>query len=569
MSEGPAGAARSSALRQRLLALLAGRLVLALAILAGALAVTAERAREGLSESERGLYATVVTSFVTAILCAAVQHRVRRLRAFAAAQLVFDVAVVTALVRFSGGADSFFAFLYVPITVYAALLFGRQGAYAASGLGALAYAGALTFEQGTGAGGLAIPDPVQLALWGTHAGALLIVALLASALSRERDRAGRALAERTRDLRSLRRLHERTVESLTSGLLTTDPGGAITSFNPEAERITGATEQEVLGLSLDGVIPGAAELVLESARGARKGRALLRFRNRAGQELHLGLAGSVLRADEESPGGYVVIFQDVTRVVEMEAQLRRHERLAGVGQLAADLAHEIRNPLAAISGSIQILESGSADGESDESLRLMRIVVRETDRLNALISDFLHYARPAPAKPEPVAIASALEDMRQIFESVRPPAVQLRVESPPDLRVMCDDRQLRQLLWNLYLNAIQAMPEGGSLVIRAEAPAAQAPAGDGRSSGPEGARERADGSRLAAIEVADTGTGIPPDVLERIFDPFFTTKEEGSGLGLATVHRIAEGNGGHVTVESAVGRGTRFRVLLPVPEAAR
>lgn len=564
------GGAHSSALRQRLLALLAGRLVLALAILAGALAVTAERAREGLSESERGLYATVVTAFVTTILCAAVQHRVRRLRAFAAAQLVFDVAVVTALVHFSGGADSFFAFLYVPITVYAALLFGRQGAYAASALGAAAYAAVLLFRHGAllaSDGPLA--QPVQLALWGTHAGALLIVALLASALSRERDRAGRALAEKTRDLRSLQRLHERTVESLTSGLLTTDPAGAITSFNPEAERITGASEQEVLGLSLDAVIPGATDLVLDSARGARKGRALLRFRNRKAQELHLGLAGSVLRADEESPGGYVVIFQDVTHVVEMEAQLRRHERLAGVGQLAADLAHEIRNPLAAISGSIQILEAGATGSESDESMRLMSIVVRETDRLNALITDFLHYARPAPAKPEPVAIATVLEDMRQILESVRPPAVELRVAAPPSLRVMCDDRQLRQLLWNLYLNAVQAMPAGGAIDIRAEAPAAQAPGDGDRSSGPEGTRERPDGAGFAAIEVADTGTGIPPDVLERIFDPFFTTKEEGSGLGLATVHRIAEGNGGHVTVESAVGRGTRFRVLLPVPEAAR
>ena len=146
----------------------------------------------------------------------------------------------------------------------------------------------------------------------------------------------------------------------------------------------------------------------------------------------------------------------------MEAALRRHERLAGVGQLAADIAHEIRNPLAAISGSIQILEAGSTGAESDESKRLMNIVVRETDRLNALITDFLHYARPAPAKPAPVALARVLEDMRQIFESVRPPTVTLASSAPADLHVLADDRQLRQLLWNLYLNAVQAMPEGGT-----------------------------------------------------------------------------------------------------------
>ncbi len=568
MTNSPLGAARAMALRQRLVPLLAGRHVLALAILAGALAVTAERAREGLSEPERGLYTTVVVAFFATILCAAVQHRVRRLRAFAALQLLFDVAVVSALVHFSGGADSFFAFLYVPITVYAALLFGRQGAYAASGLGAASYAAVLWIHQG-GAPQPLLVEPVRIALWGTHAGALLLVALLASALSRERDRAGRALAEKTRDLESLQRLHARTVESLTSGLLTTDPGGAITSFNPEAERITGVASHEALGLSLDGVIPGATQLVLESAQAQEKARALLRYRNRTGQDLHLGLAGSVLRAREGSRGGYVVIFQDVTKVVEMEAALRRHERLAGVGQLAADLAHEIRNPLAAISGSIQILEAGATGAESDEARRLMSIVVRETDRLNALITDFLHYARPGPAKPAPVAIADVLDDMRQIFESVRPPAVRIEMHAPADLCVLADDRQLRQLLWNLFLNAIQAMPDGGELTICAEPPAAQAAAEDGRSPGAEVTRDRAEGVRFAAIRVADTGSGIARDVLERIFDPFFTTKEEGSGLGLATVHRIVEGNGGHVSVESAVGRGTRFRVLLPVAEAPR
>jgi two-component system sensor histidine kinase PilS (NtrC family) len=140
--------------------------------------------------------------------------------------------------------------------------------------------------------------------------------------------------------------------------------------------------------------------------------------------------------------------------------------------------------------------------------------------------------------------------------------VQLVVEAKPELRVLADDRQLRQLLWNLFLNAVQAMPDGGRLEIRAQRAAAQAASG-GRRNG------NAEGPHWVEIQVADTGTGIPEDVLERIFDPFFTTKKEGSGLGLATVHRIVEGNGGHVRVESAVGRGTRFCVLLPAAERAR
>lgn len=564
MRGAPLGSTSDTALRSRLIRLLAGRLALALAVLCGALAVTAQRARDGLPDLDPGLYATVVVAFLATIGSAAIQPWVRRLRAFAGAQLAVDVALVSALVYFSGGAESIFAFLYVPITVYAALLFGRQGAYTAACLGAVSYAVTLTVEPAGVVGG-----PVSFALWGINAGALLLVALLASALSRERDRAGYALAEKVRDLQSLRRLHERTVTSLTSGLLTTDTGGTVTSFNPEAERITGVPAAEAIGQSLDAVIPGASDRVLESVKSSERGRARLRFRNRRGQELFLGLAGSVLRDAIDSPGGYVVIFQDVTRIVEMEADLRRHERLAGVGQLAADLAHEIRNPLAAISGSIQILEDTNTGAESDESRRLMSIVVREADRLNALITDFLHYARPAPAKPEPVAIAGVLSDMRQIFEAVRPPSVELSVEAPERLRVLADDRQIRQLLWNLFLNGVQAMPEGGRLEIGAVAPPAQDAQLTGRSYGAEGRAERAEGTRFAEIRVTDTGTGISEAVLERIFDPFFTTKEGGSGLGLATVHRIVEGNGGHVSVESVVGRGTCFRVLLPVAEQLR
>jgi two-component system sensor histidine kinase PilS (NtrC family) len=503
---------------------------------------------------------------------------VRRPELFGGVQVATDVAIVTSLVWFTGGSESIFAFLYIPITVYAALLLGRRGAYAASALAAAGY-GALLLAPHVGwvpAEELApAPEPVRIALFGVHAGALLLVALLASALSRERDRAGRALDERTRDLRSLQRLHERTVESLTSGLLTTDPQGRITSFNPEAQRITGALAAEAIGRPLEEVIPGAAALVFGVVVGGGRLRARLRFRNRTGRDLHLGIAGSVLRAAEGGPGGHVVIFQDVTEVVEMEAELRRHERLAGVGQLAADLAHEIRNPLAAISGSIQILETSLPGEQAEETRRLIGIAVREADRLNALITDFLRFARPAPSNPEPTSVATVAEEVLRMFDAVCPAGVRVSLDVPADLHVRADEGQLRQLLWNLFLNAVQAMPEGGSLdvsaaPVRGPAALAGAPAGQASAQAglPAGRNAGEEGAGQVEIEVADTGSGIPEEVLDRIFDPFFTTKKDGSGLGLATVHRIVEGHGGHLTVESAVGRGTTFRIRLPRAEAA-
>jgi two-component system sensor histidine kinase PilS (NtrC family) len=262
--------------------------------------------------------------------------------------------------------------------------------------------------------------------------------------------------------------------------------------------------------------------------------------------------------------GHVVIFQDVTQVVEMEAELRRSERQAAIGRLSAAIAHEIRNPLAAISGSIQMLRSASQAAGDDDSRRLMEIVLRETERLDGLLTDFLQYARPAPPKLGSVALAPLVRDLVQMFEKARSPEspIEVRVEVQDGVAVTGDASQLRQLLWNLYLNATQAMPEGGRLLIAANAVAA---APQGRAATGRNAAE-GEGTAVVELVVSDTGVGIPPEVIDRIFDPFFTTRREGSGLGLATVHRIIESHGGSLRVESAVGAGTTFRIRLPHAE---
>jgi two-component system sensor histidine kinase PilS (NtrC family) len=390
---------------------------------------------------------------------------------------------------------------------------------------------------------------------------MLLVALLASVLLRDLRRTDEDLAKSRLDLGRLRRLHERTVGSLLSGLLTTDREGRVTSFNPEAERITGRDAASVIGLSLDEVLPGARARVLaasEDPSGIRL-RARMPFRNPRGETLHLGLSGSILRELDGSPGGHVVIFQDVTDVVRMELELRRSERLAAVGQLSAAIAHEIRNPLAAISGSIQMLHATASPAGDDESRRLMEIVLRETRRLNALITDFLQYARPGPAKLERVALGELAEEIVKMLENARASGVEIRCDVPAELAVRGDAGQIRQVLWNLCRNALQAMPEGGALEISARGDTASA----AQASDEEGRNARDEGEGAIEIVVRDAGVGMPPEVLERIFDPFFTTKTEGTGLGLATVHRIVEAHGGSLRVESAPGLGSTFRVRLP------
>src|SRR5262245_4900590 len=353
-----------------LVRLLAARLVLAVFAFVLALALSPE----GRSDGETlGLWAVLALAFLSTAVSAAWMNRVRRLAAFGVVQLVTDVVVVTALVHFSGSGVSAFGFLYLPITVFGAVLFDRPGAYGSALLSSAAYAATLAWS------GANMPSNALFALWSAQTGALLIVALLASALARELRVTGERLDVSRARLFVLRSLHERTVESLSSGLLTTDPSLRITFFNPEAERITGRSAASAVGQPLDDVLPGAAALARDAEAGQARMRARLQLPGPNGETRHLGIAVSVLRGEGGEAGGYVAIFQDVTAVVQMEQELRRRERLAGVGELAASIAHEIRNPLAAISGSVELLRSG--EGEAEDSGRLMDIVLREIGRL--------------------------------------------------------------------------------------------------------------------------------------------------------------------------------------------
>lgn len=545
---GPAGA-----LEQRLVVLMAARLALSAVSLGIALAVDTTVGDVG-EPGRRGLYGTVALAFLATAVTGFLLPRVRRPTRFATLNIGTDIGLVSALVHFSGGPDSLFAFLYVVVALYGTLLFERRAALLAAGVGTAAYGGVLLLAW------LGIGGPphggapfVLLAAWGFHAAAIGTTVLLASTLARE-------LRQRTFALERLEDIHQRIVASLMSGLLTTDREGRITSFNPEAQAITGLSAAASLGRPVAEVLPGAEALYGRSGPE----RARLPFRSRDGRDLHLGVGSYALRSNDDDADGRVVIFQDVTDVVAMEHELRRSERLAAVGELSASIAHEIRNPLAAISGSIQMLRRAAEGAEGGgEDARLMDIVLRETERLNRLISDFLRYARPGPIVAESVDVKELLGEMREMWEPSLPTGIGLAVDVPAGLRVQADPGQLQQVLWNLVINSAQAMPEGGEISVTATPYGAGGPQGRADS-------DRNEEEKEACVEICvlDTGAGIPRDVLENIFDPFFTTKAEGSGLGLATVHRIVEEHGGSLHLESREAHGTCVRVRLPRGETS-
>jgi len=355
---------------------------LALSLVSLGIAVALEAAGWSYSPSEwRGFYGTVIFAFVATIGYGLILRRVRRVKRFVVLNIATDIAIVSALVHLSGGSDSPFAFLYVVIGVYGAILLERKGALACAVAGALVYGGVILAGQQEllpqHVIGPRDPAPVLLSLWVVNAAGVVLVAWLASLLSAELRRAGEALEQRTSDLSRLQTLHERTVESLKSGLLTVDLDGRITSFNSEAERITSQDRASVLGTDVEAILPGLRDQLVADFDGAAVGssstRGRMAYRGKDDILRYLGIGTYVLQDGEVGgAGGHVVIFQDVTDVVEMEANLRQSERLAAIGELSASIAHEIRNPLAAISGSIEMLQRGrTGSTESADSEHLM------------------------------------------------------------------------------------------------------------------------------------------------------------------------------------------------------
>ena len=370
-----------------------------------------------------------------------------------------------------------------------------------------------------------------------HSGAFVVTAALASYLAEQLRATGERLAESESDLAVITALHEAIVDSMTSGLVTLDRAGGVTYVTRAAEQMIGLTEAQARGRPVAELLPavqpnaGRDEIAVENARGER---------------LRVGYSSFPLSGRDGQVIGSAVIFQDLTRLRAMEEAVQRTERLADLGRVAAGLAHELRNPLASMSGSIELLRAASPAGEDDR--RLMDIVLREAERLNGLVSEFLQFARPPPLRRQLADLATVLEETVRVFRH-DPGAAGLVIEAalapaPAD----CDPGQMRQVAWNLLVNAAQALAEAGR-------------------GGRIRVASRAEGAE-AVLEVEDDGPGIAAADQERIFLPFHTTKDRGTGLGLATVHRIVDAHGGRVTVASRPGEGARFTVRLPAPAAA-
>jgi two-component system sensor histidine kinase PilS (NtrC family) len=375
--------------------------------------------------------------------------------------------------------------------------------------------------------------------------AIFAVATLSSQLAERIRRSETQLASATRDLADYRLFNDRIIESMRSGLVTTDLLGHIITFNRAAEEITGYRAGDVRGkkiFTIFGDIEKQIEAGLESIRTrTRLPRFDIGCRTADGREIHLGFSVAPLVDESDSSRGYVLTFQDLTEVMELEREVRRQERLAALGKMAAGLAHEIRNPLASMRGSVQVLAS-ELNFSQDQS-QLMQIVLRESDRLNRIVSDFLTYARPPKIERAVIELSSLLSETIALLRNspeLRPD--HLITEEYPDSPLLYrgDPNQLRQIFWNLARNAIQAMEQGGELSVTLEAK----PSGD------------------ITIAFSDTGQGMSREQKERLFEPF-NSSSGGTGLGMAIVYQLVRDHNGRIIVESDAGKGTRIAISLP------
>jgi len=468
-------------------------------------------------------------------------------------QLAGDAIIVSAFIYFTGGVTSYFSSLYVLPVVAAATVQYRRGGLLVATLSAVLYGGVVLAQYLTVAGYLHDPwlaspvlptRSVAQYTYLLNTFGFFAVALLSGSLAESLRSAGARLQQASSQIADLQALNQHVIDSLPSGLATTDHAGRILTFNRAAELITGHSFASVIGRQIGTVLQLPEETItaLTADLGSGRGRRMEGLYLRAGQHIEIGLSAANL----ETPGGrtgYLFSFQDVTDFKKLERDARLQQRLAAVGEMAAGIAHEIRNPLASMSGSIQILRQELP--LSAEQGQLMDIVLRESERLNTTIGSFLAYARPQRFAIERFDVRRPLNDAALLLRNsaeVHDGHV-IDVDAPDgELWYEADEGQIKQIVWNLATNGLRAMPNGGHLVL-------------------SGTADTASGGVI--IMVRDEGVGIPPEDLDSLFQPFHGRFVKGSGLGLAIVHRIVSDYNGEIHVSSQPGHGTTVAVHLP------
>jgi two-component system sensor histidine kinase PilS (NtrC family) len=469
----------------------------------------------------------------------------REYKAQAVTQLFTDLFFVTAVIYVTGGIDTYFNFLYPLIIIVASILLPRYWAYLTAAVSFILFGAVLeltyfeklpSFQSSPRAEPKALLVIILVNLF-----AYLAVAHLSSALAAKLRQAGMELEDKSGELLSLQALHENVVHSIRSGLITTDIEGRITLVNAPGQKLLERTTSSMYGRYVSELfLDRLPNLEGSSVQGEVRGL------TPAGMEKTFGVTVTELVVPGPGTIGYVYTFEDRTELRRLEREIRMRDRLAAVGRLAAGIAHEIRNPLASIAGSIKVLSQISP--LNDEQHTLVEIITRESSRLNAIISDFLAYSREKSYKFSRTDLLLLLEDTLVLLSN-RTQSSDLKIErnyAAAHAFAAVDPDRMKQVFWNLLENAVRAVGQKGTITVSVQS------AGD-----------------HWRISIRDSGPGIPANMMEKIFEPFQTNFEGGTGLGLAIVYQIIQAHGAAISVQSQPGQGADFVIEILNAKAAQ
>lgn len=469
-------------------------------------------------------------------------------------QITVDLITVTSLIFMFGNTQIDYSLFYTLIIIYSAVFLGRKGSIFIASISSILYGFILNLEIYN------LMPSFPIIKYGQNiyeADALtnLIVriisfyflAFLASFIVEQEKKTESLLKEKESEFNQLDLLFRSIVESVYSGVMTVDLNNVIKTFNTAAEEITGFSREKIQGMNVRDVLPEFLPYLKEETfEEQMKTRIEISILGKKKEKINLGLSVSPLKGKLEIQIGNILIFQDITQIKQMEKALEKNRNMALIGEMAAGWAHEVRNPLAAITGSIELLKEGvELHGKNK---RLMEIVMRGKDQLENFVRNFLLLARSVPASREMVDVNEIFEETLENMKLSNKwnEKIKIKKEFSKKSAVFGNKEQLRQIINNIILNAIQAMEEGGVLSIETRSV------------------QMGKNKRFMKIKISDTGCGIQEEDLNKIYEPFFTKKEKGTGLGLAIVNNLVEGHNGKIEIQSKEGKGTICRIWFPV-----
>ena len=462
----------------------------------------------------------------------------------ASIQVLTDLILVSLVIHETGGWDSSLNFLYPLVVIVASVLLSRVWATLVAALAFILYGTVLELNYYGVVPSYSNTHPSFKALQAiifVNLFAFLLVAYLAGLLTQKLRQVGVQLQDTSGALENLQALHENIIHSISSGLITTGLDGRITLVNAAAQKLLERTAAELIGSPVQ-------QLFLDALPGVTSPHAEVRFDGAAKFRKTFRVRVAALTVPDKPDIGYVYALDDLTEIRRLEREVRIQDRLAAVGRLAAAIAHEIRNPLTSIAGSVSML-SGVPE-MNEEHRRLLDIVTRESQRLNSIITDFLAYSRPKQYHFDKVDLIMLVEDTLTLMgHRMTAENTGIRIErrfSAHQALVLADGDRIKQVFWNFCENAVRAMKDGGTLTVSVES------LGDDWQVG-----------------FADTGQGMTPQQTEKIFEPFQSNFEGGTGLGLAIVYQIVQAHEGKVWARSKQGQGTTFVLRLRRLEAER